>query len=377
MNEPVRILQIVGIVCGGGVENVVMNYYRNIDRSKVQFDFIVDGYNKSLIEDEVHTLGGNVYHVEPYKKNIFKYMYQIYKIIKKKQYIIVHSHMNSLGIFSLFPARLAGAKIRIIHNHTTANKGEKIKYALKSILRPLAQLFANQYFACSYLAARWMYGDEENRKKHVKIINNAIELSRYAYDDCDRRKYRKIIGATDESIVIGHVGRFVFAKNHDFLIDVFYELHKIRRDSYLLLVGDGELKNKIIKKVDSYGLSDYVKFFGLRNDVNKLYNAMDVFVLPSWFEGLPVVSIEAQANGLRCIFSNNVTNECEISSTSFFLDIMLGASKWAEAIINLDTERNKNAALELQNAGFDIRKEAERLMIIYEKYVELAKSAND
>lgn len=363
--EPIRVLQIIGFVCGGGVEAVIMNYYRNIDRNKVQFDFIIDGYEKTTLDNEISSLGGKVYKVEPYTKNPFKNIYQIYRIIKDNNYQIVHSNMNTLAVFSLFAAWLAGAKVRILHNHSTAVKSEKLRSAMKYILRPFAPIFANKYLACSKLAGEWMYGKKKMEEGKVKVLNNAINVDDFAYDVNLRMKLRQDLNIDENILVIGHVGRFMYQKNHDFLIDIFREIHKQKNNSLLLLIGDGSLREIIKAKVQNYGLKDCVKFLGLRKDVKDLYNVMDVFVLPSWYEGLPVVSVEAQANGLPCFVSDKVSKECYLSSSMHFISLDKNADIWSKEILNSKLTRNKNAKQELTANNFEIKNETEKLINIY------------
>lgn len=363
--KPIRVLQIIGIVCGGGVEAVIMNYYRNIDRNQVQFDFVIDGYDKTYLDDEIKAMGGKVYHVEPYRKNIFRYMVQIYKIVRNGHYDIVHSNMNTLSVFSLFPAWLAGAKQRILHNHSTAVRQEGKRSLMKHILRPIAPLFANRYAACSILAGDWMYGKEWMAKGEVKIIRNAIDLKKYAFSQELRKRYRQELGIADDDFVIGHVGRFMFQKNHRFLLQIFYEISKCKENAKLLLVGDGELRSEIEKKVYDIGIDKKVLFLGLREDVQAIYNAMDMFVLPSWYEGLPVVSVEAQANGLRCVFSTNVTSESKLTGSVEFMDLAAGASNWAMHILQGNNSRNSSAEKEMRLAGFDIETQAQKLVDWY------------
>ncbi|SDO97416.1 Glycosyltransferase involved in cell wall bisynthesis [Selenomonas ruminantium] len=371
--DSIRVLQIIGIVCGGGVEAVIMNYYRNLDRSKIQFDFVVDGYDKTILDDEILSLGGKVYHVEPYRRNIFRYMKQVYWIVKKENYDIVHVNMNTLSIFSLFPAWLAGAKIRILHNHSTAVKNEGVRSILKKVLRPLAPLFANRYAACSVLAGRWMYGEKRVNSGGIKIIRNAIDVNEYAYSSDLRKKYRTELGIADDILVIGHVGRFMFQKNHAFLLKIFNEVCKRSSKAMLLLVGEGELRMEMERCAARYGIADRVRFLGLRRDVHQLYNAMDVFVLPSWYEGLPVVSVEAQANGLRSLFSTNVTAESGITRSAEFYPLTEGADKWAEHILQGNNRRNENASADLRMSGFEIHSQAEALIAWYEKEIAIKK----
>lgn len=363
--EPIRVLQIIGFVCGGGVEAVIMNYYRNIDRNKIQFDFVIDGYEKTALDNEILSLGGKVYKVEPYTKNPLKNIYQIYKIIKDNNYQIVHSNMNTLSVFSLFAAWLAGAKVRILHNHSTAVKSEKLRSAMKYILRPFAPIFANRYMACSKLAGEWMYGRRKMQSGEIKVLNNAIDVDAFAYNEELRKKLRHDLDIDEDTLVIGHVGRFMYQKNHDFLIDIFNEIHKQKSNSLLLLIGDGPLRQSIEEKVKNYNLQDSVIFLGLRKDVKDLYNVMDVFVLPSWYEGLPVVSVEAQANGLPCFVSDKVSKECYLSSSMYFISLNKNADVWSKEILNSKLTRNKNAKQELTANNFEIKNETEKLINIY------------
>ncbi|WP_303817220.1 glycosyltransferase family 1 protein [Selenomonas ruminantium] len=369
---PFRVLQVIGIACAGGVESVIMNYYRHIDKNKIQFDFVFDGFN-DMWDEEIQQLGGKVYHITSYKENVFKFMKELYYIVKKNQYSIVHSNMNTLSVFSLFPAFVGGAKIRILHNHSTATSTESFRTLLKYILRPTNFIFANYYVACSRLAAEWMYGINRIKNEKVTIVNNAIDLSLYKFNLELRNELRNSLRISEDTVVIGHVGRFVNQKNHKFLIEVFYEINKKNSNSLLLLVGDGHLKPQIQSLVKNMGLDNCVKFLGIRKDVKSLYNAMDYFVLPSWYEGLPVVAVEAQANGLPCLFSNYVTQESKLLSNTLFYDIKNGPVKWAELILSSLRERDPNATEELSKKGFDIKKMSRFLYLWYEAKINAPK----
>lgn len=359
MDKPIKVLQIIGDVVGGGVETVIMNYYRNIDKTKIQFDFVVHKGALPQYITQVKNYGGKVYEITSYKSNILKYTYEIYKIIKENNYEIVHSNMNSLSGFPLFAAYLAGAKVRILHNHTTDNPAEGIRTIAKRILRPFARLFANQYWACSKLAAEWMYGKNAVTNGKVTIINNAIDLEKFKFNKEKKEQLRKELGI-ENCFVIGHVGRFVKTKNHEFLIDVFNEVLKQRNNAKLLLIGDGNLKSLIEAKVKNLGIEKAVIFLGVRNDVADLYNAMDVFVLPSLYEGLPVVGVEAQTNGLPFICSDRVTNEILLTDNIRLLSLQQYKTEWCDAILNAEREefaQHKDSLLE----NFDIKNESKKL----------------
>lgn len=367
MEKPIRVLQVLGIVAGGGVESVIMNYYEHIDRSKVQFDFIVHDDNKIDITEKVEALGGRVYKVTPYYKNPVAFVWDIYKIIKRHHYRIVHSNMNTLSAFPLFAAWLAGVPVRILHNHSTTSRIETKRNILKLILRPVSRLFANHDLACSRLAADWMYGENMVNKGKVTIIHNAIDLDKFAFNSEKRKALRKALGL-GENFTIGHVGRFVFVKNHEFLIDVFAEVVKENPEARLVLIGDGPLKRHIQQKVEDLGLSGKVQFLGMRNDVADLYNVMDLFLLPSYYEGLPVVGVEAQANGLPMIVSDHVTREMKVTDIVTYERLEMKPIYWAEKVekyISSDWKR-ANTDEQMKKAGFDINNESVVLMHLYE-----------
>lgn len=360
MGSPLRVLQIMGIVESGGVEAVIMNYYRNIDKNKVQFDFVMHKGGNPYYIAEVQSMDARVYEITPYSKNIIAFTYEIYKIIKDGHYDIVHSNMNALSCFPLFAAWLAGAKVRILHNHTTDTKAEGLRTVLKRTLRPFAKMFANNYWACSELAAEWMYGKQAVNAGKVTIINNAIDLDKFAFNQEKRDKLRKELGL-EGKFIIGHVGRFVKQKNHEFLIDIFAEVAKEKENAVLVLIGEGPLMESIKSKVANLHLTDKVIFLGVRNDVADLYNVMDVFALPSFYEGLPVVGVEVQANGLPFLCSDQVTREILISDSIKLLPLNDGTGKWAEEILNTNRVSLAETLKSMQKAGFDIRNEAIRL----------------
>ena len=247
MGVPIRIAQIVGKMNNGGVEAVVMNYYRHIDREKVQFDFIVDEDSTVIPKDEIESLGGRVFIVPPYQK-LNKYIPALIKLFKENQYKIVHSHINTLSVFPLFAAKRAGVPVRIAHNHSTAAKGETKKNILKYMLRPFAKVYATHYAACSVYAAEWLFGKKTVAEGKVTIFNNAIDLDKFKFDENIRNEVRKELGIEDK-FVIGHVGRFCYQKNQEFLIDVFAEVYKQDPNAVLLLIGDGEDRKTIEEKI--------------------------------------------------------------------------------------------------------------------------------
>ena len=369
--EPIRIAQIIGKWLGGGVESVVMNYYRHIDRTKIQFDFICDEDSTNIPYDEIKKLGGKIILVPPYQK-VFEYQKDLIKIFKDNNYKIVHSHLNTLSVFPLRAAKKAGVPVRIAHSHSTTNKKEWKKNLLKQILRPFSKVYATDYMCCSELAGRWLFGNKEYDKGNVYLLNNAIDLDKFKYDEQLRNKKRKELNIKDDTLVIGHIGRFVEQKNHKFLIDIFNEVHKQNNNSLLILVGQGPLMEEIKEKVKKLGLEDCVKFLGQRNDVNELYQVFDVFCLPSLYEGLPVVGIEAQATGLLCVLSDDMTKETKVLNETEFLSLKQSADIWAKIILNKQLillDKNNTAKKKIA-VGYDINNESFKLEKIYKKLIK-------
>ena len=318
--KPVIVAQIMGKWIGGGVESVIMNYYRHLDRTKVQFDFICDEDSTRIPYDEIKKLGGRVFLVPKYQK-LPQYLEALEDLFCKNQYRIVHSNINTLSIFPLYAAKKAGVPVRISHSHSTSNAREWKRNIIKNILRPFSKKYATDYFACSELAGRYLFGNKTFDRGEVKIIHNAIDLDKFKFDPEARKKLRKELNIDEKTIVIGHVGRFVQTKNHQFLIYVFKKYHNKNPNTKLLFIGTGPLEEKIKAKVKKLNLTDSVLFLGQREDINKLYSVMDVFCLPSLYEGLPVAGIEAQAAGLPCVYSDKVTIEADAANNAYYASI--------------------------------------------------------
>lgn len=367
-SEPIRIAQIIGKWVGGGVEAVVMNYYRHINHSKIQFDFLCDEDSTNIPYEEIESLGGRVILIPPYQK-INKYIKELTKILKDGNYKIVHSHINTLSVFSLYCAKKAGVPVRIAHSHSTTNKAEWKKNLMKQVLRPFSKVFATDYFCCSELAGRWLFSDKEYDKGNVYLLNNAIDLDKFTYDKKIRNKKRKELEIDDKTILIGHIGRFVAQKNHNFLIDIFNEIHKKNKNTKLVLAGQGPLMENMKNKVTELKLDECVNFLGQRNDANELYQAFDVFLLPSLYEGLPVVGVEAQASGLLCALSDDMTKETKVLDSTYFMSLNNPAEEWADKILNsIKSYERKDTKIEITNNGFNIEEEANKLENKYNNF---------
>lgn len=367
--RPIVVAQIMGKWVGGGVEAVIMNYYRHIDRSKIQFDFICDEDSINIPYEEIEQLGGRVIICPPYQK-IFKYEKFLIDLFKKNKYKIVHSNINTLSVFSLRAAKKAGVPIRIAHSHSTSNKKEWKKNLVKEILKPFSKVYANKYMCCSELAGRWLFGNREYDKGNVFLLNNAIDLDKFKYDEEIRNNKRKELGIDKNTKVIGHMGRFVEQKNHRFLIDIFNEIHKRDKNTILLLVGQGPLLSEMKEKVKKLNLEESVLFLGQRDDVNELYQVFDVFLLPSLYEGLPVVGVEAQATGNLCFLSNDMTKETKVLDSTVFMSLSNTAEEWAIQILsNLKEYKKHDTKFEVSKYGFNVKQECNKLELKYFKIV--------
>lgn len=363
-NQQIRVAHVMGKMVSGGVESVVMNYYRTIDKGKVQFDFIVDEDSTYIPTNEIESMGGRVIIVPPYQK-IHSYIKRLKEIFIKNEYKIVHSHLNTLSIFPLYAAKMANVSVRIAHSHSTSNKKEWKKNILKNILKPFSKVNATHYFCCSELAGRWLFGDKAYNDGKVKLINNAINVDKFIYNEEIRIKIRKQMDLEDK-FVIGHIGRFMFQKNHDFLIDIFNEVNKVYDNAFLVLIGEGELGNSIKQKVNELGLDKKVKFLGVRDDVNNIMQIMDVFVFPSRYEGLGMVVIEAQAAGLKTIVSEQIPEEAKVTELLEYCNLKQTAKQWASTILKYKNGYfRENTYKQIRSSGYDIKKVSKNLEELY------------
>ena len=351
MDKPIRILHVLQRMEAGGTQALLMNIYRNIDRSKIQFDFFVEYMEKQFYDDEIINMGGKIYYNsvrEDY--NIWKFEKVLKKVLKENpEYKIIHVHAYTIGYFCLRVAKKCGVPVRIAHSHNNAMTHDAKRF-VKAFMQKLYTIYATDLFACSEDAGKYLFKD-----KKFKVLKNAIDTDRFLADKKIRSEVRKELGI-ENKFVIGHVGRFHLQKNHEFLIDIFEEVHNLRKDAELLLIGSGPLEKQIKDKVDKKNLTQFVKFLGNRSDMNRIYQAMDVFVFPSYFEGLGIVAIEAQAAGIPLVCSEGLPSEANISHLYTKLYLSDGANKWAEVIVeevdNIVSHQNMREYV--INAGFDI-----------------------
>ena len=373
MSEPIRVLHVVGNMGIGGIETLIMNIYRNIDRDKVQFDFLIHNPTEGEYAEEIKKLGGHIYRMpvlrdktRTYYWRYFEYKRALKKFFSEhKEIKVLHGHMtNTASIYMPIAMKYGNVKCCIAHSHQTeATPG--LSGVVTNILQRHLEKIATDYFACSEEAAKWIYSIEIVENGKVKIIHNGVDVEKYHFDSVEHEKIKNQMGHSGK-IVFGNVARFKKQKNHEFLIDIFAEIHKMNQNTVLILVGQGELEENMKEKVAKLGLGDCVEFLGARNDVPKLLKDFDVFLLPSLFEGLPLVGIEAQAAGLPMITSNTVTLEADVTGNVTFLPLELSAEEWAKKILEVNESFvRKDMTQKVREAGYDIKQTAQWLQKFY------------
>jgi glycosyltransferase involved in cell wall biosynthesis len=361
----IRVAIIAGVLHSGGKRNLIMEYYRHIDREKIQFDFICDSDSNGIPTEEIESMGGKVFLVAPYK-HIVPHMKETYRILKGNKYPIVHAFDNTLNLFPMFLGWLAGVKIRISESISKGDKNEK-KTLIKYALRPFSHWFATDFMANSIDCGKWQFGEETYRKGRIYIFKTVIDADKNAFDAGLRDNTRNKFGWNDK-VVYGFIGRYVPQKNPLFLINIFHEISKKQENAVFVMVGFGELEEEMMKKVSAYGLTDRVYNLGRRDDIRQFYNAFDAFLLPSLYEGMPVVGIEAQCAGLPIFFSKNVTEETTASELAYYIGLEKSPKEWSDLIISVVKEKmpeRRNYANEVKESGFDSRSEAIRLQQFY------------
>lgn len=370
MSEPIRVLQVVTKMDRGGLETFIMNIYRHIDREKIQFDFLTHRMQAGDYDDEITALGGKIYHVCSIStKNLFQYKKQLKQFFTEhREYRIVHSHLDSLSTLVLHAAKKAGVPVRIAHSHNT-NFDKDIKIAIRYFSKFLLKFQANWFCACSLVAGTFMFGKKTVKNTKYFQINNAIDVDKFTYQPSVRLEVQRTLNL-NHKFVVGHVGRFEYQKNHEFLIDVFNQVYKQNTNAVLLLIGRGKNQTNIKNRVDELHLSNAVRFLGVRSDISDLMQAMDVFVLPSRFEGLGIVLIEAQAAGLKCLASDIVVpREAKVTELLTYISLESSPKVWADEIIKCEGFAHKNTSEQIKQEGYDITGQAEKLQHFYLKAV--------
>lgn len=355
MGGPLRVLHAVVNMNRGGAETLIMNLYRNMDRSQVQFDFLT--CKEGMFDEEIKQLGGHVHRI-PYVTDVGHrgYINALRSFFTtNQQYQIIHSHMDKMSGFVLREAKRSGIPYRIAHSHNTSSEGGALAklykwYAGKAILPSATHLLA-----CSNAAAHWLF------EREATVLKNGIEYDKFAFSEQVREEMRGELELHKDAFVIGHVGRFAYQKNHSFLIEVFAQLLKVKHDSILILVGDGPLRSKMEQKVNELHIESKVKFLGIRSEIHHLLQAFDVFLFPSLHEGLPVTLIEAQGAGLPCIISDTITKEVDLGLDLVKRISLQNQNVWLEEINKIIASNTLRSIREkaLHDAGYDIKHTAE------------------
>lgn len=356
-----RVLQIIRSMGYGGAETFIMNLYRNMDRNKIQFDFLVN--NDGKYDEEIKELGGIIYKI-PYITEVgqFKYVRELKKFFESHpEYQVIHSHIDQVSGIIVETANRCKIKKIISHSHNTKNSNGILGRGYKRYLQSKINKNTTDKLACGINAAKWLY---KKKWQNATIINNGIDVEKFKYSENNRENMRKELNISESTIVIGHIGRFSKQKNHTFLVDIFYEFQKNNSDSILVLLGEGVLREKIKEKIEKLGIKDKVIILDNRPDTYKIYSAFDILLFPSLFEGLSVVLIEAQFNGLKILTSENIDKNTDITGNVFYKRLNESPKEWAKEINKIDLNR-KNVEEIIQNSEYNIKKVAKKMENIY------------
>ncbi len=353
-NKPIRVLHVLGRLDMGGAENRIMDLYRKIDRNLVQFDFMIHTTDKCFFNDEIESLGGHIYSVPRYFiKNHLEYIGAWDKFFAEHPEIeVVHGHMTSTASIYLPIAKKHGVRLTIAHTRS-AGVPQGVKGVMTKVLRKGLYKKTDLCLACSKIAGINSFGKKAFDEGYVKIIPNAIDTERFAYNEDVRRTVRQELGLKETTFVVGHVGRFHHSKNHEFLFKVFEEIRKVIGDSRLVLVGDGELKVQIDSWIKELGIEDAVIMTGTKKNVEDYYQAFDYFLFPSRYEGLPGTVVEAQASGLKCLMSDSVTDEVMITDLAESKSLAVEPAEWAKRVVMTKDYTRISRAEEVKSKGFD------------------------
>lgn len=358
----IRVLQSVSNMDRGGIETMLMNFYRHVDREQIQFDFLANKPAPGDYDEEIRSLGGRIF-VSPGFMSYRKYLAYMTDLFREHpEYRIIHTHNGSLMLYALQSAKKNGIPVRIAHAHATAVP-VGWKNELKKLMRPMIKYAATDYWGCSDAAGRFYFSEKRWNERH-QLIHNAIHVDNFTFDESVRTSIRAQYGLGDR-FVVGHVGRLAPQKNQKMILDVFARLHEINAQTHLVMIGTGELEEKLKQQCAALGLSDAVTFTGVQTNVNEWYSAFDAFVMTSLYEGLPVVAIEAQAADLPCVLSSTITPEVSVTDRVRFLGLHDDPALWAKTILDCRAGERKSRAADLQQAGYDIRSEALRMQDLY------------
>lgn len=369
MSEPIRVLQAFITNDKGGLTGYIAQNYQYMDKTKIEFDFLTYDTDKLDFEDEFINMGAKFYHIHRPSHPIDFYK-SLKHILKQGNYKVIHFNLSYANFVPVILAKLAGAHNIVIHSHSTDIDDQrifirKIKTGIHLLGKRIFPFVGDSFWACSADAAKWMFPQKVLKEDKWFLAHNAIDVKKYVYNPDKRNLLRKDIGIAPDTFVIGHIGRFTYQKNHEFLLEVFRAVKKEKKDCKLMLIGDGPETQHIKGLVEMFGINGDVLFLGRRTDVPDLLQAMDCFVLPSRFEGLVVVGIEAQAAGIPCVFSDNVPKETNITNLVTFLSLDTGSIKWSEEILKKIGLSKSDQHINIFNAGYDLEHEVHIVQKMY------------
>lgn len=362
---PTRIAYIIGKMCAGGVEAVVFNYYRAIDHNKFQFDFYYDADSTVEPPQDLIDMGARFIKLPPYQR-LLQYIKELRKHLRSEHYTIVHSHLNTLSVFPLYAAWKEHVPVRIAHNHSVPGGKEAGRNALKDLLRRFSRVFANEYCACSEAAGRWLFGDKLYETGRITVLKNAIDFSMFHISESIVKNKQECLDLNHDEFVVGHIGRFTAAKNHRKVIAVFAAVKDKIPNAVLLLVGDGEEREKVENWIKEYGVEESVRMTGKVADPQNYYPLINVLILPSVFEGVPVTIIESQIAGVPCVISDVVNKDVVISNGCKVLSPSAPDEIWADTIISSTGSKvvlnNNSKNYDINYAVKDLQKKYEVLL---------------
>ena len=360
----IRILHSVSNMDRGGIETMLMNFYRNVDRNVVQFDFLANKPDPGDYDEEVRALGGRIF-VSPGFMSYRKYLAYMTELFRSHpEYRIIHTHNGALMLYALLSAKKNDIPVRIAHAHATAVPFG-LKNELKKLMRPMIKYVATDYWGCSDAAGTFYFSKKYWDGGH-ELIHNAINVSDFTFNEAARASIRAQYGLGDK-LVLGHVGRLTPQKNQKMILEIFAKMHAMNKNTHLVMVGTGELEAMMKRRTAELGIADAVTYTGVQTNVNEWYSAFDVFIMTSINEGLPVVAIEAQAADLPCMISDAITREVQVTDAVRFLGLHDDPADWAKTILSLPERQRTDRTAEFQAAGYDIRTEALRMQNLYLK----------
>ena len=355
--DKIKVLHFVGSMNKGGVESIVLNYSKAL-KNDVEPTFVCFDDSKEIPIEEINSIGGH-YFIVPHVKHLGKFKKAFKKILTENHFDIIHSHINTLSVFTLKVAKQAKYPIRIAHSHSQSSKNEFLRNMVKNFLRKFSKKYATFYIACGEIAGRYQFGNKAYDNGEVHIVKNAIDIAKFAYSEVDRLAVRKELNIPENTPVVGNIGRLCQTKNQTYVLSIAKKMP----ETHFVIVGGGPLQEDLEKAIKENNLHN-VHLAGTTENTARYYSAFDAFILPSLYEGVPVTGIEAQANGVYVIFSNNVPKESMVSTFGEFLPIGdENIDKWVESLSNV--RQHEDHTQEVINSGFSINEASNNLLQIY------------